>query len=91
MPIVHHQRPDGWASLIILLMLLIKQFLPNPQYRYCPDDTEHKICEIPLTKQLYVQQMADKSAYIAANDTDNKVHATSFTFAAHNAVGDVAY
>jgi hypothetical protein len=39
---------DGWASLIILFTFLIKQFLPNPQYRNRSYYTEHKIGEITI-------------------------------------------
>ena len=35
--------------------------------------------------------MANKGADIAANDTDDKVHTTSFALTTHNAVGNVAY
>jgi hypothetical protein len=35
--------------------------------------------------------MADKGADITANDTNNQVHAATFAFTTHNAVGNVAY
>ena len=69
----------------------IKQFLPNPQYCYSTNDAEHEVGEIAFAKQFYVQQMADESTSIAANDTDDKVHAASFPLTTHNAVGDIAY
>jgi hypothetical protein len=82
---------DGWASLMILFMLLIKQLLPDPQYCYSTNDAEHEIGKIAFPQQFDVQQMADKSTYIAANDADDKVHAASLALTAHNMVGYITY
>ena len=66
------------------------KFLPQPQHRYRTNDTEHEIGEIALSKQFNIQQVADESSDITADDTDKKVHATSFALTAHKAVGNVA-
>lgn len=49
-----------------------------------------EVSDIAFTQQFDVQQMADESTYITANDTNNQVHAATLTFATHNTVGNVA-
>ena len=68
---------------------LIKYLFPNPQEGYSTDGAEDEVGEVALAKQFDVQQMADKGTYITANDTDDKVHAASFAFTTHNAVGNI--
>ena len=61
------------------------------QYCYGTNYAKHEISKIAFAKQLYVQQMADEGADIASNDANDKVHTASVAFAAHDAVGNVAY
>jgi hypothetical protein len=68
----------------------VEQFLPNPQDRNCTNYAEDEVGKIALAQQFYVQQITDKSAGIAANDTYEQVHAASLTLTAHNTVGNVA-
>jgi hypothetical protein len=75
---------------LLPILFLIKQFLPDPEEYYGTDYAEYEVCEISLAKQFDVQQMADKSTYIAANDAYDKVHAASFALTTHNAVCNIA-
>ena len=70
--------------------MLIEELLPNPQYRYGANDAEDEVGKITLAKQFYVQQIADDGAGITAHNTYEEVHTTSFAFAAHDAVGNIA-
>ena len=70
--------------------MLIEKLLPNPQYRYGTNDAENKVGKIPLAKQLNVQQTADEGTGITAYNTYEEIHTTSFSFTAHNAVGNIA-
>ena len=72
-------------------MLLIKQFLPDPQYGNSPDYAEYEIGKIAFPQQFYVQQMTDERADVATDDTDDKVHAAALTFATHNTIGNVSH
>ena len=45
---------------------------------------------ITLAKQLNVQQTADDGTGITAYNTYEEIHTTSFSFTAHNAVGNIA-
>ena len=69
---------------------LIKDFLPKPQHNHSTSHAEYEVGEVAFAKQFDVQQAADERSGITAHDTNNKVHAASFAFAAHDAVGDVA-
>ena len=68
----------------------VEQFLPNPQDRNCTNYAENEVGKIALAQQFYVQQITDKCAGIAADDTYEQVHAASLTLTAHNTVGNVA-
>ena len=68
---------------------LIKYLFPNPQEGYSTDGAEDEVGEVALAKQFDVQQMADKGADIAANDTNDKIHTASFALTTHNTVSYV--
>ena len=70
--------------------MLIEKLLPNPQYRYGANDAEDEVGKITLAKQLNVQQTADDGTGITAYNTYEEIHTTSFSFTAHNAVGNIA-
>ena len=70
-----------------MLVILIKQLFPDPKHCYGSCHTKHEIGEITFTKQLDIQQMADKCPCITANNTYKEIHTTAFTFATHDAVG----
>ena len=55
MTVIISVMSDGWASLIIRFTFLIKQFLPNPQYRNRSNDAEHEVGKVAFAKQFYVQ------------------------------------
>ena len=67
----------------------IKQFLPNPQDGDSTNYAEDEVSEIAFAKQFDVQQMADEGSHIAADDAHEEVHAASFTFTAHDAIGNI--
>ena len=77
-------------KLILTIHAQSKQFLPKPQYRYGTNNAEYKVGEITFAKQFNVQQMADECTGIAAYDANDKIHAASFAFTAHDAVGNIA-
>ena len=86
-----------YSSIVIYVKLLFhlavhtqsKQFFPEPQYCYCTNNAEDKVGEIAFAKQFYIQQVADESTGIATNDANDKVQAASFTFATHDAIGNI--
>ena len=79
-----------FSSLSAKGIYSVEQFLPNPQYRYGTNYAEDEVGKIPLAQQFYIQQITDEGAGIAADDTDDQIHAASLAFTAHNAVGNVA-
>ena len=76
-------------DLVSMVIISIKQFLPYPQDGDGTNYAKNKVGEIAFAKQLNVQQVADECTHIAANDTHDKVHAATFSFADHDTVGNV--